>query len=72
MRIYSPIGGWLDLPGSEAAELVAKGWFAEGTPGYRDGSKKAPLAEPEKPSIVKAQLEVSPRVGRPRRGSTPA
>jgi hypothetical protein len=69
MRIYSPLGGWLDLSETEAAELIAKGWFAEGTPGYWDGVKKQPLAEPEKPSIVKAQPEVVPRVGRPRRGS---
>lgn len=73
MQIYSPIGGYLDLPAGEAAELIAKGWIAEGSPGFVDryALKKQPLAEAQKPSIVEAQSGGTPRVGRPRRGSTP-
>ena len=73
--MYSPIGGWLDVIPADVEDMKTKGWFLEGEPGYFDGTKKAekqPLAESKKPSIVDAQPEVSPRVGRPRRGSTPA
>jgi hypothetical protein len=72
MQMYSPIGGYMDVPGTEVAELTAKGWFAEGTPGFVDrfALKNQPLAEPEKPSTLEPQPAVV-RVGRPRRGSQP-
>jgi len=70
-QIYSPIGGYLDVPGNEVAELVAKGWFVEGTPGFVDryAAKRQPLVPAQEPSIVEPQPEEPRRVGRSRRGA---
>ena len=74
-QMYSPIGGWTDVPGSEIDDLTKKGWFAEGTPGFVDryAAKRAaqaqPLVQAQEPSIVEPQPEEPRRVGRSRRGA---
>ena len=75
MQIYSPIGGYADVSAAEAEEMKAKGWFAEGTPGfvsreeYKKRSQPQPVEQPQEPSIVEPQSTASRRIGRPRRGS---
>lgn len=47
-RMFSPIGGWQDVPPGDIASMTKIGWYPEGHANYVDGwEAKAALLKPK-------------------------
>ena len=55
--MFSPVGGWQDVPKFEVEDLMKKGWLVEGQEGYVPHRAALLKPKPEAPPVAEVPWE---------------